>query len=661
MMIESRHASAEKFLLFVGELAAALESYGGVTSHNGETVEAAAFGLAVRFLTRDWMKERGGAEEAEEIANDLPPNLLQQIEENLKKGRVEGRRFCEEHSNNLAILYERAVPQALRRQLGQFWTPEPLARLMVRWAVRSPTDVVLDPAAGPGVFLLEAVDRLTGMQVRPEDLASRILGYEIAPTTRLLGALALHQKQESLGERILLGDYLLTRPAFRPTAIVCNPPYTRHHALPEEYKGLVRHNLERRFRVRLSRYSSLFVYFFLCSLEQLEPDGRMAYLTPVELFEASYSHAVIRVLRRQARLRAILRFHPSLEVFPGVDAAPCVSLVEGPGRQASDTFRLLEIKDWEDTQDILNVIEDPGRVGCFPWGRADSVPIADLEPGIKGAVRFDRQAKRAGWVPLIEVAKCVRGIATGGNDFFLLTEEEAKRLELEQGALKPVITKTRDVMGYVLTHERMEELELKGARTRLLCILPEHDISRWPKVCAYLERGREMGIPGGVLVKTRKEWYHSERRATPPILYTYLGRTRPRFIWNAAKVQALTTFLLIYPKESIVCNEINLKALLAVLNSPQVIAGLRDHGRGYGWEAVKIEPREIEGVPIPDFLQITPRDRQRLATLFDDLAKAPHEAEASEKDRLRMLIDEITAALVPREHRTVPEQMDMWV
>ena len=63
------------------------------------------------------------------------------------------------HPNDIAaILYETVIPPDERRQLGEYYTPDWLARAMVREVVTEPQDqFVLDPACGSGTFIAEAV------------------------------------------------------------------------------------------------------------------------------------------------------------------------------------------------------------------------------------------------------------------------------------------------------------------------------------------------------------------------------------------------------------------------------------------------------------------------------------------------------------------------
>ncbi|MGH3622791.1 MAG: N-6 DNA methylase, partial [Sciscionella sp.] len=52
----------------------------------------------------------------------------------------------------------------LRKARGAFFTPEPIARYITNWAVRSTSDRVLEPSCGEASFLLAAVDRLAELR-----------------------------------------------------------------------------------------------------------------------------------------------------------------------------------------------------------------------------------------------------------------------------------------------------------------------------------------------------------------------------------------------------------------------------------------------------------------------------------------------------------------
>ena len=117
------------------------------------------------------------------------------------------------------------------------------------------------------------------------------------------------------------------------------------------------------------------------------------------------------------------------------------------------------------------------------------------------------------------------------------------------------------------------------------------------KLRKYLKDGEELGLPQRPLISQRKPWYKTESRLIPPFLFSYLGRRNSRFIRNTAKIIPLTGFLCIYPKSvEIEFNE----RLWKILNHPDTVSNLALIGKSYGDGAIKVEPRSLEKLPIPD-------------------------------------------------------------
>ena len=89
-----------------------------------------------------------------------------------------------------AILYETVIPPDERRQLGEYYTPDWLARAIVREVVTEPLDQnVLDPACGSGTFVAEAVthfiESTKGASLDPKDalewLRFSVAGIDVHP------------------------------------------------------------------------------------------------------------------------------------------------------------------------------------------------------------------------------------------------------------------------------------------------------------------------------------------------------------------------------------------------------------------------------------------------------------------------------------------------
>ena len=132
-----------------------------------------------------------------------------------------------------SILYETVIPPDERRQLGEYYTPDWLARTMVREVVADPLDQsVLDPACGSGTFVAEAVSHLIEASKTQslnaietlEYLRMQVAGIDVHPVAvhlaRAAWVLAAHPAiqaalaegfQSSITVPIYLGDALQLR------------------------------------------------------------------------------------------------------------------------------------------------------------------------------------------------------------------------------------------------------------------------------------------------------------------------------------------------------------------------------------------------------------------------------------------------------------------
>ena len=367
----------------------------------------------------------------------------------------------------------------------------------------------------------------------------------------------------------------------------------------------------------------------------------MAFITPATVFEASYSSQVKAFIRRQLRLRAIITFDEVLSVFEGVDTAACITLVEGPGTPASERIIHVLIREWPGVEPVLQVVEQ-GETVTTDWGSSYELELSSLEPSRKWTVvgregnRFDNDH----FVPLSTLARVMRGIATGANDFFVLSDDEVTKWGLERTNLRPVLTKTRLVPGYVFRRDDFDRLGRQGKKRWLLYLTGP--VTPGTAEARYIQHGEARGLHKRSLVRTRPLWYMMEQREPAPIYFTYLSRQRSRFIYNQADVLALNVFLCIYPIPAISQDETTLKALLAILNSLLTKDSLRHVGRTYGGDTIKVEPREMDRLPILNPLKLAVGDRERLAELFEQLCRV----DSGEAEKvIRQAIDEVIATI----------------
>jgi hypothetical protein len=163
--------------------------------------------------------------------------------------------------------------------------------------------------------------------------------------------------------------------------------------------------------------------------------------------------------------------------------------------------------------------------------------------------------------------------------------------------MKAAVARTRDVPEAEITEDLMVALAARG-RPTLLLSLDGRPVAGFPApVQAYLGRGIRLGIDRRPLCASRNPWYKMEERTPPPIVFTYLGRRNCRFVRNRAAVVPLSGFLCVYPRRRASAFA---DALWRVLNHHDTLQGLILVGKTYGSGAVKVEPRALERLVLPE-------------------------------------------------------------
>jgi hypothetical protein len=456
---------------------------------------------------------------------------------------------------------------------------------MVAYVLQDKPARLLDPALGDGVFF-RAAKRWA--QANGFDVA--LFGRDIDPN------IIEQAKKSGLNDsdlrNVMIKDFILDPPTQTFPAIVANPPYIRHHRLSSTQKQLLRGFAESVTGRHIDGRAGLHVYFLIRALQTLSPNGRLAYIVSADICEGVFANILWQWICSQYRLDAVIAFAPAATPFPDIDTNALVFLVQN-AKPTSDFA-------W-----VKCFVRSSEELIALALGRS---PIT--HQGIEVHRRLLTEALETGFsrppsnetkhqYTLGDFATVMRGIVTGDNNFFFMTSARAKELGIPDYLLVKAVGRTRDVQGDNFAQEDMERLEAQGRPTRLLNVNSAPFEHLPQPVQKYLQEGETRGLPNKTLIKTRKTWYRMETRKTPPIMFAYLGRRNARFIRNSAQVVPLTCLLCVYPKHS---SPEFVEKLWKVLSHPETIANLRKVGKSYGGDAIKVEPRALERLPLPDTL-----------------------------------------------------------
>ena len=477
-----------------------------------------------------------------------------------------------------------AKTQAERNRLGQFATPTALAKDILRYAASllpvGEKVRFLDPAIGTGSFYSALVNAF------PKKSIAEALGFEIDPHYGKPAA-------ELWKDHVLTfnhADFTHAAPSPRFNLVICNPPYVRHHHIPNSDKMRLKLHTQQACGMKISGLAGLYCHFLGLSHAWMTEGGVAGWLIPSEFMDVNYGRAVKDYLLDRVTLLHIHRFDPNDVQF--ADALVSSAIVWFRNEPPSVNYEVQFTYGGTLFKPRITRLVSARALAHEPkWTR---FPVADVR-------------SRSDTPVLSDFFRIKRGIATGNNSFFILSEDEIATRGLPMEVFTPILPSPR-----YLRHDEVQAREdgSPNIERRLFLLdtkLPEEAIhKRFPALAAYLEEGKAKGLQERYICKHRALWYGQEDRPPAPIVCTYLGRGdaksgRPfRFILNCSRATVANVYLAMYPT-ALMAREMSrdpnlVREVWNRLNevSPEILLG---EGRVYGGGLHKLEPRELGNLP----------------------------------------------------------------
>ena len=472
---------------------------------------------------------------------------------------------------------------AERNKWGQFATPTALALSLARYArslMGNQSVRFLDPAIGTGSFYSAL------REVLPSRNIAEAYGIEL-DTLFANTAMKLWAEQ---GLRMTQGDF--TRqplPDRRYNLVIANPPYVRHHHLSGEEKGRLKARLSQSLRLEMSGLAGLYCYFMLLSHDWMEEQGLAIWLIPSEFMDVNYGSTVRRYLTEHVTLLHLHRFCPTDAQF--TDALVSSAVV---------VFRKSP--------------PPPGHSARFSFGGSVEAPNSEALVALETLRESQKWTQfpanpsifKSNDLKLGDIFSIKRGLATGANGFFILTEAEAEKWQIPRKFLKPILPGPRNLTNDIVQSSPNGLPDVSPLLFLLDCDAPEEKIRQnWPRFYEYIRQGRDKEIDIAYIARHRTPWYSQENRPPAPFLCTYMGRSRNgkhpfRFIWNRSQATAHNVYLMLYPKGPLRdLLDAHPEYAAQIFETLQNIGPERfiSEGRVYGGGLHKVEPKELAKIP----------------------------------------------------------------
>lgn len=586
-------------------------------------------------------------------------------------------------------VFAAVTPQQSRHKLGQFRTPGDLAQAMASWTVADGDERVFDAGFGAGALSYAvAKEKQQGRLGTP---SQEIYGIERCPLAHTMGNVALTIAANTHIDTLMCEDFLGTEPdegrhqppsclSARPQvvpdtrirkvpanmdAIVSNPPYTRHHEISDSYKKRVNKQAEYEVGESISTLSPMYAYFYYHAATLLKTGGRLSFITPSEFLEARYGITLKKFLLDEFDIRGMVLFNQSsAPEFEDALTTSVVSFLKKDSERNKTDARFVRV-DGQPTPDEIIDSVNGDETGQTSWGFINTVAQAELCSETNWTSCFDASegVSADGLVPLSKLATITRGIVTGNNEFFCLSEQERVDWGIDTQYLTPIIRSASNAPGYNFTWGDWQSALEDGRQVWLLYDVTDIEIrnpsqvlsgkagmnkslssytdskpQKPPEVLQYIKQGKSDGVHNGYITQNREPWYKVGRRDAPPAFATYMSRDNPRFILNNTKCRTLSNLHGLYPTVDLTTHQLN--ALLAYLNSKSGNKHINQFDRTYASGMDKIEPNDLECVPVIDPRTLDQEIVGRLSELFTELCGRARNGQKSIEDTIRK-IDEV--------------------
>lgn len=475
-----------------------------------------------------------------------------------------------------------------QKELGAFYTPPAMARALIDWAVREPSDRVLDPSFGGLVFLTAAEERLSQLGARGGSSSEQVFGVDLDSVAQ---SLAMDGTQAGLGaDQLLHRDFFDVRPSELPPidAVVGNPPYIRYQGF--NGSAARARELTAGAGVKLTRLASSWAPFVVHGTSFLAPRGRLAQVLPAEILHSQYAGEVIEFLRRSFGRVQIAVFED--RVFPGALEEVVLLFADDRGAPGLADVRLVPCQGVDDVRAALARSSRATEAQSAAPGSRGKL-LAQLLPANTQAL-YEMLSQLDDVDVMGEIATVDIGIVTGANEFFMLSREDAAGLDPE--LLRAGVSKAAHLAGARLRPVDHEQLLQDGHRALMFVANSNSPAEALESARPRIDRGELDGFDKRYKCRIRDPWWALPlpQRGGAALLLTYCSNDHPRLAVNEVDALSTNTLHGVRPMAEGLADR-----MAAGFYNSLTLLSAEIVGRSYGGGVLKLEPTEAEALLMP--------------------------------------------------------------
>jgi hypothetical protein len=475
---------------------------------------------------------------------------------------------------------------------GAYYTPEPVARTLVRWVVRHEGDRLLDPSCGDGRFL--------------EHHANSV-GVEFDP------AAAVAATRRGLHRTIHVEDFFAwaERTSARFDCAAGNPPFIRYQRFSGDLRRRAR-QLCLREGIQLSGLSSSWLPFIVVTTNLLKPGGRLAFVVPAEIGHSTYAAKLLSFLARRFGDVRVVAIQES--VFPDL----------------SQDAWLLYAADKGATTDSISFAALTQFASSVRPPRGVSIPLTELRawrhrlrPFLltdEQRVLYRRLSRDLHSAALGELARVGIGYVTGANEFFHLRPSQAARLGIPDQFLLPTVRNGRSLRTGRVTSATIDGWRKRDEPYLLLALSRQQSLPA--TVRRYLDSAAGQEARQAYKCRNRSPWYVVPDVLIPDAFLTYMSGEGPSLVANEAHCTCTNSIHAVR-----LLQKLDVADFVMRWQHPLTRLSCELEGHPLGGGMLKLEPREAARVRVAHgLLRLSRRDNELIEESITALRNWRHYA-----------------------------------
>jgi adenine-specific DNA methylase len=474
-----------------------------------------------------------------------------------------------------------------KKKLASFYTPRDLAQVLTDWAIMDSHSTVLDPSFGGCAFLYAALESLKKKGNKTP--GAQVYGVDIDPDAK--NYLKPLFESSANPDQFVISDFFNVTPAGLKQdlfdAVVGNPPYIRYHNISDEAEIRAAKCLNE-YDIKISGRASYWAYFLLYSMQFLKRGGRLAMILPGALLHTDYSEKVRDLLK--GFFRDVTIFLLEDRVFDSTQEESVLVFADG-AQEPHQRLRVGAVSKISDLPKAL--INGHATTKIITHSKVDGEWLrALLESEVLSI--YDEIAESDGFVRLGELVNIRIGVVTGNNNFFILSDDERKKLRIAKKYTIPIVRRPAKLKGLSVTDSDLNTIDTKQ-RNRLLAIKPDQAID--DHLREFFFAGEKLGISQATKCRDRKPWFSVPETFVPHAFVPCMFASWPRLVINKSTYTCTNNILRLIWKEPKLCEDWLKLAVGTLSTFSQLSAELV--GRSYGGGVLKLEPKELARLVVP--------------------------------------------------------------